>query len=92
MAKDNIEWTDATIYTQGEERKPRAWEIRTKTLLISVHHYVGCGEEWFVSCHDLRIERRPLKATDAEKARAEALDVVRRRVERIAADLAKVTS
>jgi len=88
MSDKTIEWIDATTYAQGDKvRRPSIWEAKTKNLRIAVHHYVGCGDEWFVTCHDLHVERRPLKSVDIEAAKAEAVRFLMRRAKQIVAEL-----
>lgn len=83
-----IEWKDATSYAQSDTvRKPSIWEASTKSLRICVHHYLGCDEEWFVTCQELRVQRRPLKSVDIEAAKAEAVRFLVRRAKQIVAEL-----
>lgn len=83
-----IEWKDATIYTQDDKvRKPSIWEASTKNLRITVHHYIGCDDEWFVTCYGLHVQRHPLKSVDIEAAKAEAVRFLARRAKQIVAEL-----
>lgn len=83
-----IKWIDATTYAQGDKvRKPSIWETSTKNLRVSVHHYIGCGDEWFLTCHDLHVQRLSLKSADIEAAKAEAIRFLVRRAKQIVAEL-----
>lgn len=35
---------------------------------VVIHHYVGCGEAWFLSCHELGIDTEDLKTECFEDA------------------------
>ena len=66
------------------------WEYNTPTLRVIVHHYHGMPPEtWFLTCYDLRIERKKLKATEDTLAKVEALAMMREHVRNLAAELAK---
>ena len=41
-----MKWKDATRNGTVVESNARAGMFR-----LSVHHYVGCGETWFMSCY-----------------------------------------
>lgn len=85
---NSIEWKDATSYAHDDKvRKPSIWEASTKSLRITVHHYAGCGDEWFVTCQELRVQRLPLKSADIVAARVEAIRFLTRRAKQIAAEL-----
>jgi len=44
---------------------------------VSVHHLMGYGEIWFVTCHRLGISRHELEAADIADALVEAEGVIR---------------
>lgn len=57
------------------------WTIRSKNLRISVHPFLDCPGQLFVSCYFLGIERVELKESESvEAAKAEALRYVRSRL------------
>jgi hypothetical protein len=70
------------------EQESGGWEYRTPNLRIMVHGYIGMPDNaWFLTCYDLRIERMPLAATDAETAKAEGLASVMGWVRKLSAEL-----
>lgn len=75
-------WEDVSSYSRGQDRVPNTWEIRFKDgVRIALHRLYG-AEGWFVSCSSLCIERKPLKAVDADLAKTEAILFVYRTVSR----------
>lgn len=82
-------WKDVTNYSRDDKvREPAEWELRTKSLRICVHRYIGCGEAWFLTCHDLSIVRHDLDTTDVAAAQKKAINVIVRRVRSLAAEVA----
>jgi hypothetical protein len=73
-----MKWKNTTNYSQTErDRTPREWTIEpAKGLRIIIHHYLGCGDAWFVSCHGINLSQRQLQNIDVEDAKSEALSVV----------------
>lgn len=47
---------------------------------IAVHHYVGCGEMLFMSCHDAGYSAWPLESISLESAKREAVELVKARI------------
>lgn len=80
-------WKDNTSYARGDkERVPRVWHLEKGGLAISVHRYVGCHDQWFVTCEPF-FNVRPLQAKEVEAAKNEALALVRVRVKELASAL-----
>ena len=76
--KAPVPWKDVSSYSRDQtERIPHAWEARIDDMRITVHHYAGAGDTWFVTCYELRMERVALTAIAAEAARDEAFRHVR---------------
>ena len=83
-------WKDATSWSQSdtaEDRKtPRAWELRDGSFCVLIHgHIYYEKEDWLVTCRSLGFEKMLLKSKNtfdgkAEDAKAEALRIVRRRL------------
>lgn len=73
------EWVDETSYRRGERGKiePRTWELRTGTDLRVQVHRILFADGWFASCPELHLTNRPLKSTEVEDAKPEALGLVR---------------
>ena len=82
-------WSDTTSYSQSEkgERTPRAWTFTTPLLRVGVHRHIHQPGVWFVSCHQIDIDRRELISKDVDEARAEALAAVRARLADMLASL-----
>jgi len=81
MAKNTYPtWHDTTSYSQGEvcgEVEPRTWTLTVAPdLTIKVHHYIGCGGQWFVSCHAVNISQCPLVNILIEDAKSEAVSII----------------
>lgn len=77
-----MRWKDTTSYSRDERGKaePRVWQLETKGLRLQVHRLHGY-EGWYVSAHDVGIEGRALKATDAEDAKLAGVALVRAQLE-----------
>lgn len=56
-------------------------------IRISLHHYVGCGDIWFVSCHDFRIDRVELGEMPVEKAKRLAYNLVKTKAKHMYEDI-----
>ena len=51
-------------------------EIEFGGFRLSVHHWLGCGDVWFVSCYGV-IDRKELKNQDFIKAKAEGMAMLK---------------
>lgn len=69
----------------------KSYELRSsdnrKGICISLHHYVGCGDVWFVSCHDFRIEQVELGEMPVEKAKRLAYNIVKTKAKHMYEDI-----
>lgn len=85
-------WTDASSYSSGDTvRTPRAFSMDLgEGDRIDLHHYINCGDTWFVSCFRVGIERVQLSAIKVEDAKTEAIGVVNKRACALVAKLARV--
>jgi len=80
MSEMKIAWRDASSYSRGERGtvEPTAWEIvsaspgRMRVCVHRVHRLEG----WFVTCHELRIDRRELGDVTLDEAKMSALKLV----------------
>lgn len=52
-------------------------------VVIKLHHYVGCGDAWFVSCHQLGIDRFELGNIPVEQAKDKAYAVVFNKIQKM---------
>lgn len=66
---------------------PEHWELRTNSCVVTVHRIPACKTRWFVSCCELRYGACELISEDLDEAKAEAVTMVRDRLERMAYDL-----
>jgi hypothetical protein len=80
-------WIDTTSYSRGESREgvePQKWTLAVgdsmETFIIVVHHYLGCGDQWFASCHAVNLSQHVLSSRGVEDAKIEAVSLVYRRL------------
>lgn len=69
-------WTDTTSYRRGERdtSAPREWTWKGKGISVLIHRHIHYPPDtWLVTCHDLSISARPLKAKAVVDAQHEAL-------------------
>lgn len=59
------------------------FRLENSDLGISIHHYVGCGNSWFLSCSALQMSGWNLNTTDFNEA-------VEKAKEQIATELQKL--
>lgn len=52
------------------------FELNNNNLKISIHHYVGCGESWFLSCKSLGISCKDLYTNDFNDAVEKAKELI----------------
>ena len=75
-----MKWKDGSSYSQQKPRgtrKPNVWEIQTDNLRITVvYGHIYYPDEWIMSCRELDMKRRILKATTAEQAKKEAIKMI----------------
>lgn len=73
-------WKDASSWSRSDDEEtrktPTSWEVEFCSILIRVHHYVSCGDTWFVTCYQLDIVKAGLDTEDAETAKLEAVNMV----------------
>lgn len=52
------------------------FELKNNNLRIRIHHYVGCGDTWFLSCKALNISTEELHNEVFERAVVEAKEII----------------
>lgn len=52
------------------------FELKDNNLKMSIHHYVGLGDSWFLSCKSLGISCKDLCATDFNEAVRKAKEFI----------------
>lgn len=82
------QWKDTTSYRQGERGKvePSSWSLTGTHVQITVHRYIGCGDAWFVTCPQARIETSMIDGPTIDAAKEQALHKVRDRLRMFADD------
>lgn len=80
-AKDNKEPKTGSIFN-----------LKNNSLGISIHKYVGCGDELFLDSKVLNIDNYNLETEDFEEAVSKAKEVIMREVEKIREDAYKFYS
>lgn len=75
-------WKDTSPWSQRDTDRstPNEWTLKTGALSISIHHYIGAGKAWFVSCYDVGVEKYDLNTEDPEEAKKLALMKIRGRL------------
>ena len=55
-----MDWKDTTGYRQGDKKRiPKTYTAKGRNLSVTVHIYM---EQWELTCHELNISKKPLKA------------------------------
>ena len=77
-----MKWEDTSSYSQGEQgdAEPTAWTAQNPRIRITVHGSIFEPGAWFVSCYMLNINKFPLRAKTADEAKAEGINVVRKKI------------
>lgn len=63
------------------ENKEQAIYNGSADFRYSIHHYIGCGDTWFVSCPALKFDQIELKSKDLAHAKEEAKALLIRHIE-----------
>lgn len=79
---------DVTSYAKGEKKVPRAWEVVSGDIRITV---LKDPNNWTLNWTFEPDEYLPLKATDVEKAKVEAVAYVRKKLDTALAEVKEVT-
>lgn len=82
------QWKDISSHSQNaKDRTPNTWELRPNGhVRITVHRHITAPDVWHVSC-DPWFRQYPLRPTDAEAAKALAVEMVRDRAAALLAEL-----
>lgn len=83
-------WVDATGYGQGDprQRTPRTWEAKFAWLRVCVTRHMDFSPDtWLLRAHDVGLELVILSSRDLKDAQAEAVLLVRARLEQALAAL-----
>ena len=72
-----------------EPKNGSIFTLKDNSLGISIHKYVGCGDELFLNSKALSIDNYDLETDDFEEAVSKAKEVVMREVKKIREDAYK---
>lgn len=72
-------WKSNARYNQNPE-EGNIFELKNNKLRISIHHYVGCGDAWFLTSPDLCISCYNLETTNFEEAVEFSKKIVKHKV------------
>lgn len=85
----SVKWLDTTGYGSYATK---SWSLRLNSLLtIGVHRHIDYPGQWLLTCYDLRIESHVLAAANADRAKQEALEYVKQRLESMTSALREFT-
>ena len=71
------------------ERKYSIHDYETDSMIVSVHSYVGCGNQWFLSVGQLSIFAKDLVTTNLDEAKSKAIEFVASYLKTLLHDLTK---
>lgn len=71
----NLEWKSNARYNK-EVKNGTIFELKDNKLGISIHKYVGCGNEYYFSCKALEICSKKLGTEDFEEAVSKAKNII----------------
>jgi hypothetical protein len=74
-----VEWKDTSSFSQNDkDRTPREWTAKVGLFRVTVHHHMHYEPDaWLLSTVPDLFERQELGSTEIEKAKAQALALVR---------------
>ena len=86
-------WNDTTSYRQGERGNilPESLTATAGSIRCTIHHYIGCGDQWYCSCQALCISVANLDTADVEVAKGRALKLIDTKVRALLADVECLT-
>ena len=70
-----LEWKSSARWNEDLD-KGSIFELKDNKLGISIHHYVGCGNNWHLSCKALKMSDRSLETEDFEEAVEKAKKII----------------
>jgi hypothetical protein len=67
-----MDWKDTSDRQRGT-----IWDLQLPHIRVTVHRFYGMPPElWFLSCHNIGIEKKQLEAQQLEEAKTEAIAYV----------------
>ena len=70
----------------GYKEKPEngsIFDLKDNSLKLSIHKYVGCGNNLFLSCYELGISRKNLETEDFSEAVNKSKEIVSERMKHL---------
>lgn len=52
------------------------FELKDNSLKLSIHKYMGCGDNLYLSCYELGISRKDLETEDFNEAVSKSKEIV----------------
>lgn len=71
----NLEWK-SNAQLNEEVEKGSIFELKDNKLGILIHHYIGCGNNWYLSCKALKMSNRSLETENFEEAVVKAKIII----------------
>lgn len=56
------------------------FDLKDNSLKLSIHKYVGCGDNLYLSCYELGISRKDLETEDFNEAVSKSKEIVTERM------------
>lgn len=72
MAKTQTQWE----VTSKDKNGATVVELKFKDIRVIVHRMHGDPDSWYYTCHDVREDKRALRADGLEAAKTEATQLV----------------
>lgn len=77
-----LEWKSNARYNE-EVEQGSIFELKDNKLGISIHHYVGCGNNWYLSCKALKMSGRSLDTENFNEAVNKAKEIINEEVAKL---------
>lgn len=66
------------------------FNLKNNNLKMSIHHYTGCGDAWFLSCGRLNINQRDLYTEDFKEAIEKSKEVIYHEISELIEEFNKI--
>ena len=70
-----MEWK-SNAWTGQEPETGTIFKLKNNPLGVCIHKYAGCGDNWYLSCNKLNIERQFLGTEDFNEAVEKAKQII----------------